>query len=217
MIELYEMLPPWPLLSAFLLASLLLAVTPGPGVFYVVACSLSQGWRAGLASVAGVAFGNLGNAIGAGIGLGALFAMSSTAFWVVKYLGAAYLLYLGLQAIVAARKPRRVASRTPSGRRMLRDGFMVALLNPKTALFFVAFLPQFMTEQHSAIAQSILLGVLFVLIAAITDCMYAALAGLAAAVLRQSDRATAFGNYASGGVFITLGLLTALGGARVKA
>src|SRR5882672_2530306 len=96
-----HVLPSWPLLSAFLVASLILAVTPGPGVFYIVTRSLLQGRRHGIASVLGVALGNLGNAIGASIGLAALFAISALAFTLVKYAGAAYLVYLGAQALRA--------------------------------------------------------------------------------------------------------------------
>ena len=212
-----ELLPAWPLLSAFLLASLVLAVTPGPGVFYVIACSLSQGWRSGLASVAGVALGNLGNAVGASIGLGTLFAMSSMAFSVVKYLGAAYLVIMGVRVILAARRVSARTARMPSSRRMFRDGFMVALLNPKTALFYVAFLPQFMNVPGNVIGQSVLLGTLFVFIALCTDCVYAVLAGFAAPMLRRSSVAAGFGSYVTGTAFIALGLLTALGGTRVKA
>src|SRR6266851_4284300 len=105
-----DLLPAWPLLSAFLVASFILAVTPGPGVFYVVTRSLLQGRRFGLASVAGVALGNLGNAFGASIGLAALFAVSSLAFSVVKYAGALYIIYLGIQAL---RAPEREVTTPP--------------------------------------------------------------------------------------------------------
>jgi len=94
-----ELFPPWPLFSAFLLASLVLAVTPGPGVIYIVTRSLVQGRRSGLVSVAGVALGNLGNACAASVGLAALFAVSSLAFSVVKFAGALYLVYLGVQML----------------------------------------------------------------------------------------------------------------------
>jgi threonine/homoserine/homoserine lactone efflux protein len=100
---------------------------------------------------------------------------------------------------------------------MFRDGFMVALLNPKTALFYVAFLPQFMDMHSNVVGQSILLGTLFVFIAICTDCVYVVLAGLAAPMLRRSSGAARFGSYATGGAFIALGLLTALGGTRAKA
>src|ERR687897_3192846 len=95
----HSLLPSAPLLCAFLIASFVLAVTPGPGVFYIVTRSLMQGRRAGAASVAGVALGNLGNAVGASVGLAALFAVSSLAFTVVKYAGALYLIVLGIRAL----------------------------------------------------------------------------------------------------------------------
>ncbi len=129
-------LPGWPLLSAFLVASFVLAITPGPGVFYIVTRSLAQGPRHGLASVAGVALGNLGNAIGASIGLAALFAVSSLAFTAVKYAGALYLLYLGIQALRTAGANSEPRLAAPAGlRRVFRHGFVVALLNPKTTIF----------------------------------------------------------------------------------
>ena len=99
---------------------------------------------------------------------------------------------------------------------MFRDGFLVALLNPKTALFYVAFLPQFMNMQGDVISQSILLGTVFVGVAACTDCMYAALAGWAAPMLRRSQSVARPAGYVTGGVFITLVVLGALGGARVR-
>ena len=132
-------LPAWPLLVAFAIASLVLAATPGPGVLYIVTRTLAQGRRAGLASVAGVALGNLGNALAASLGLAALLAVSTLVFDIVKYAGAAYLLYLGIKAL---RGSTRIGSATapvaaaPS--RILRDGFVVSLLNPKTALFSAA-------------------------------------------------------------------------------
>jgi len=176
--------PGSPALLAFGAASLVLAVTPGPAVIYVVTRTLAQGRRAGFASVAGVALGNLGNAAGASIGLAALFAVSSLAFSVVKVAGAAYLVWLGIQALRAGRPgasaPAFGAARP---RRVLRDGFLVALLNPKTALFFAAFLPQFIDPAGSAIGQSLGLGALFVAIAAATDAGYVALAGSAAPAL----------------------------------
>jgi threonine/homoserine/homoserine lactone efflux protein len=205
-----DLLPTWPLLSAFLVASLILAVTPGPAVFYIVTRSVAQGRRSGLASVAGVALGNLGNAIGASVGLAALFAVSSVAFTVVKYAGALYLVYLGIQAMRARSNGAiPVAAPGPLGQ-VFRDGFVVALLNPKTALFFTAFLPQFMRTDVDPMVQSILLGSLFVGIAAITDTVYAAGAGAVAPALGRARRIRALGRYLTGGAFIGLALFTAL-------
>jgi threonine/homoserine/homoserine lactone efflux protein len=211
-------LPSGPLLSAFVVASLVLAIIPGPGVIYIVTRSLVQGRSAGLSSVAGVAFGNLGNAIGASLGLAALFAVSSAAFTVVKYAGAAYLVYLGVQALRAPVTEAQAEAPLPSVRlgRIFRDGFVVALLNPKTAVFFAAFLPQFMDPSRPAILQGIALGALFVGIAAITDTAYALAASTVAPVLARAGRLRAMGRYLSGGTFIGLGVLTALGGPRPR-
>ena len=205
----------WPLLLAFLVASLVLAATPGPGVIYIVARTLSQGRGAGLVSVAGVALGNLGNAIGASVGLAALFAVSSVAFSIVKLAGAAYLVYLGFRvlrpAAAAQANPRFGA---PQFGRIFRDGFLVALLNPKTAIFFAAFLPQFIEPGGSAMVQSAVFGAVFVLIAASTDTAYVLAAAAAAPMLGGMKRGAALGRVASASVFIGLGLFTALSGHR---
>ena len=195
--------------SAFLIASFLLAVTPGPGVLYIVTRSLTQGRRLGLASVAGVALGNLGNAIGASIGLAAVFAVSALAFTVVKYLGALYLVYLGVQAMRAPRVAGEAPAPAPvSLGRIFRDGFLVALLNPKTAIFFAAFLPQFMNADSPAIVQSLILGSTFVAIAAVTDTAYALAAGSLAPVFARARGVRATGRYLTGGAFIGLGVYT---------
>lgn len=209
-----DLLPPWPLFSAFLLASLVLAVTPGPGVLYIVARSFVQGRRHGLVSVAGVALGNLGNAVAASVGLAAVFAVSSVAFSVVKYAGALYLIHLGVQMLRAQEQGEAVAVPSESSlRRVFRDGFVVALLNPKTTVFFAAFLPQFLSPDASPMAQSLALGSLFVTIAAATDSAYALAAGVVAPALRGCG-ARRFGRRLGGGVFIGLGIFTALAGPR---
>lgn len=210
-----DILPPWPLLSAFLIASFILAVTPGPGVFYIVTRSVMQGRGHGVASVAGVALGNLGNAIGASVGLAALFAVSAVAFTVVKYAGALYLIYLGIQAIRAPQASGSSPAPEPARLRLIfRDGFLVALLNPKTAIFFAAFLPQFMSAGASPILQSVVLGSLFVAIAAVTDTAYALAAGAIAPVLGRARGVGALGRYLTGAAFIGLGVFTALAGGR---
>jgi threonine/homoserine/homoserine lactone efflux protein len=196
-------------LSAFLIASIILAVTPGPGVLYIVTRSLTQGRRFGLASVAGVALGNLGNAVGASIGLAAVFAVSALAFTLVKYLGALYLVYLGIHAVRAPQPDRASAMPAPASlRRIFRDGFIVALLNPKTAIFFAAFLPQFMNTESPAIVQSLTLGSVFVAIAATTDTAYALAAGALASVLTRARGVRSLGRYLTGGSFIGLGIYT---------
>ena len=204
-----ELLPPWPLFAAFLIASFLLAITPGPGVFYVVTRSLAQGRRSGLASVAGVALGNLGNAVGASVGLAALFAVSSLAFTAVKYVGALYLVWLGVQALRAPAAVATPTSLAPADlRRIFGDGFVVALLNPKTTIFFAAFLPQFVREPGT-LAQTLTLGVIFVAMAAATDSVYAACAGAVRPWLQRATGVARLGRTATACAFIGLGLLTA--------
>jgi threonine/homoserine/homoserine lactone efflux protein len=204
------------LLAAFGLASLVLAATPGPGVLYIVARTLSQGRRAGLASVAGVALGNFGNALGASLGVAALLAVSTLAFNIVKFAGAAYLIYLGIKALRASQAPEAGVAApiaTPL-RKILRDGFVVALLNPKTALFFAAFLPQFIDPLASAAPQSVLFGVAFVAIAACTDTGYVLAASMAAPALGGLKRASTAGRCVTAAIYIGLGLFTATSGTR---
>lgn len=211
-----HLFPTWPLMAAFIIASLVLALTPGPAVIYVVTRTLAQGRRAGLSSVGGVALGNLGNAIGAAIGLAALFAVSSLAFTVVKYAGAAYLVYLGIRALrTSSAEAADVGSDAASHVRIFRDGFLVALLNPKTAIFFAAFLPQFMGTTGSAVVQSVSLGVVFVLIATVTDCFYVLAASTIAPLLGRTRGAGA-GRYITASTFIGLGIFTAMSGGRGK-
>ena len=207
-----------PTLAAFAAASFVLAVTPGPAVLYVVTRTLAQGRAAGFASVAGVALGNLGNAIGASIGLAALFAVSSLAFSVVKVAGAAYLVWLGVQALRSGRPATAgTAFDAPRPARIFRDGFLVALLNPKTALFFAAFLPQFIDPAGSAIGQSVALGALFVAIAASTDAGYVALAGTASPALGRLGRAHGWVRTISAATYFGLaGFALAFGGRAPK-
>jgi len=206
-------LPDWPLLSAFLIASLILAVTPGPGVIYIVTRSLLQGRRAGLASMAGVALGNLGNALAAAVGLAALFAVSSLAFTVVKYAGALYLIWLGMQ-MLRKPAPEAMSNTVVPARHVFRDGLIVALFNPKTTIFFAAFLPQFMNPAVAPLPQSIALGALFVAIAAVTDSAYALAAGSIAPALKRASGMKTFGRQLGGSLFIGLGVFTALTGQR---
>ncbi|MDP3821003.1 MAG: LysE family translocator [Burkholderiales bacterium] len=208
---------------AFLLASFVLAVTPGPGVLYIVTRTLAHGRVAGVGSVAGVACGNFLNAVGAAVGLAALFAVSSLAFTLVKFAGAAYLVWLGvrmLRAPSAAAEPGAPLAPV-SVARLFREGLLVALLNPKTTLFFAAFLPQFMHGEAPAmhgeapaLPQAVGLGAIFVGIAACTDLVYALLAAWFAPRLQRVAGAPAWGRWASGLGLIALGVMSALAGQR---
>lgn len=209
-------LPHGTLLTVFLVASFMLAVTPGPGVLYIVTRSVTQGRRSGLASVAGVALGNLGNALAASLGLAALFAVSAWALELVRYAGAAYLLYLGLRTVMGRSGTRANEWSLAPGqlRRVFRDGLIVALFNPKTTLFFAAFLPQFIARGPDPTLQSISLGAIFVAIAALTDMAYALAAGSLAPFLSRARGIRVLGNYLAGSAYIGLGMFAAISGMR---
>jgi threonine/homoserine/homoserine lactone efflux protein len=180
--------------AAFLLASLILAVTPGPGVIYIVTRTLGQGRNAGLASIAGIALGDFGNATAASAGLAALLSASATAFVVVKLAGAAYLIFLGGKALWARSVAPVTANRIrESPSRLFRDGFFVALLNPKTALFFAALLPQFIDPGASPLRQSLALSGVFVSIAMCTDTIYMLTASALAPAISRRGSSRSFG------------------------
>lgn len=183
-------------------------------MFYIVTRSIVQGRRSGLVSVAGVALGNLGNALAASLGLAALFAVSSLAFAAIKYAGALYLVFLGVQMLRSAPavNPSALPATEPPGR-VFRDGFVVALFNPKTTIFFAAFLPQFLSANDPLMLQSMTLGSLFVVIAAVTDGTYALAAGAIAPAMR-SGRVRRIGRHLGGSVFAGLGVFAALAGSR---
>ena len=199
-------------LGLFALAALLLLVTPGPAVLYIVARSLEQGRRAGLVSMLGVHVGTLVHVAAAAIGVSAVLAASATAFAVVKYVGAAYLIYLGVRRIRDRRSvlATELAPAAPL-RRAFLDGVVVNVLNPKTALFFLAFLPQFVDVGRGAIgAQILALGVVFVLLGLMTDGAYALMAGTAAQWLRAQPRFLVSERWISGGMYIGLGIASVM-------
>ena len=203
-------------LTLFLTATAVLLLTPGPVVLYVVARSMSQGRRAGLVSVLGAELGNSVHAAGAALGLAALLASSAMAFSVVKYLGAAYLVYLGVRKLTSTDANASGAREVPSERlrSIFAQGVLVAVLNPKTALFFLAFLPQFVDPGRGApTAQVLTLGGMFVGLALISDSAYALLAGTFGRWLWSHPRFVRGERYVSGTVYIGLGALAALSSA----
>ena len=177
-------------LALFVVSGLLLNITPGPDNLLIIGRSTSQGARAGLLAALGIACGCFVHVFAAAFGLSAILATSAAAFTVVKLAGAGYLVWLGIQALRGGGPvaPATSAFAAPQYRRIFRDGFIVALLNPKTALFFAAFLPQFIDPAGSAIAQSVAYGAAFVAIAACTDASYALAAGAAAPMLARAGR-----------------------------
>jgi threonine/homoserine/homoserine lactone efflux protein len=204
-----------PTFAAFLFASLILAVTPGPGVIYIVTRTLGQGRKAGFASIGGIALGDLGNAAGASVGLAAVLSASASAFVIVKLAGGAYLVFLGLKALRA--KPAATgAARTIqlSPARLFRDGFFVSLLNPKTALFFAALLPQFIDPGASPLWQSLVLSCIFVSIAVCTDTLYMLMASALSPAIDRRRGSRSYGRYVTAATFIGLGVYAALANPR---
>jgi threonine/homoserine/homoserine lactone efflux protein len=201
-------LPEWSSLGFFVVAALVLLLTPGPAVLYIVTRSIDQGRRAGLVSVLGVHVGTLAHIFAAAAGLSALLAASATAFSVVKYLGAAYLIYIGVRRLLDRSMKSLAAPGEPKRlRRAFLDGVVVNVLNPKTGLFFLAFLPQFVTVSRGHVGEQIVsLGVVFVLLGAVTDSLYALTAGSAAQWLRGKPRFLASERWISGGLYIGLGV-----------
>jgi threonine/homoserine/homoserine lactone efflux protein len=204
------MLAPSQLLP-FVLASFVLCVTPGPGVTYIVTRSLTRGRRAGFGSVLGVALGNAVSATLAAFGLAAVLAASATAFHLVKYAGAVYLVYLGVKVLRSGERPDAEVPRGDQTARIVRDGLAVAALNPKTALFYAAFVPQFVTPGPGATVQALALSFLFVVMALATDSVYALAAGTLAPVIARSGLRR-LGRFVAAGVYVGLGVLTAVSG-----
>ena len=196
----------------FALASLALAVVPGPAVLYIVAQSVQGGRRAGVVSSLGVSTGGMFHVVAAVIGLSAVLSASATAFTVVKLAGAAYLVWLGIRTLLS--RDDRIAGRRaePTLWRTYRQGVIVNVLNPKTALFFLAFLPQFVDPEGSTRGQLAVLGLVFVVIALTTDLIWALVAGTAGSVLRRSRTFLRVQRYVSGTIFVGLGALAATTG-----
>ena len=205
-------------LPVFLLAALVLLLTPGPAVLYIVARSVDQGRLAGFVSVLGIEVGNFAQVLAAALGLSLILVSSALAFSIVKYLGAAYLIYLGVRRLLTrepAHQPKTFQRQ--SLRRIFRQGMVVAVLNPKTALFFFAFLPQFVDSTKGPVSLQLLtLGCLFVLMAIVTDGLYALLAGSIGQWLKGTRAFLRFERYVVGAVYIGLGLTAALAEAKHK-
>jgi threonine/homoserine/homoserine lactone efflux protein len=197
-------------LAFFAAASLALAVVPGPAVLYIVAQSVDQGRLAGLVSALGICVGGLVHVVAATIGLSSLLASSATAFTIVKYAGAAYLILLGIRRLLTREQLEDEVARAPrSRRRLFVDGVVVNVLNPKTALFFLAFLPQFVNPgEGTATLQILVLGLLFAVIALCSDSMWALAAGTLGSWLRRSRWYLGVKRWVTGTVFVGLGLST---------
>jgi len=192
----------------FCLTALALLVIPGPAVLYVVVQGAEQGRRTGLASVAGIHLGTLVHVAAATVGLSALIVASAVAFSAVKYAGALYLVYVGVRKLLGRDEPSlEPGPRRVSYWRAFVRGAVVNVLNPKTALFFLAMLPQFIDADRGGVwSQALVLGLLFVALGLVTDSGYALAAGTVGGVLRRR-RAMRYG---SGAIFIGLGAAAAV-------
>jgi threonine/homoserine/homoserine lactone efflux protein len=199
-------------LALFVGAALLLLVVPGPSVLYIVTQSVSHGRRAGIVSVAGITTGTLVHIVAATVGLSALLASSALAFDVVKYLGAAYLIAVGVRRLAGWERESVLRPRdTRDLGRLYRQGIVVNTLNPKTALFFLAFLPQFVDPGRGMPwLQVLALGLLFAALGFCSDGVWALVAGTLGERLRHSRRFPAVQRYVSGSVFVGLGAVAAL-------
>jgi threonine/homoserine/homoserine lactone efflux protein len=205
-------------LLGFIAAALIILLIPGPGVLYIVTRSLTQGHRAGLVSVVGLSAGALVHVVAATAGLSAILVASATAFGIVKLLGAGYLIYLGVRLLLsqpATDTAADVSAAPRSLRRLFTDGIIVSILNPKIAVFFLAFLPQFVEPHRGQVQQQILLlGLVYVGLALITDSGYALLSGYLRHWVGGRVMQGPVPRYASGVVYIGLGVGTALTGRR---
>ncbi|WP_440098909.1 LysE family translocator [Streptosporangium sp. H16] len=212
-------MPDLPALALFAAATLTLLLVPGPAVLYIVTRSVAQGRSAGLVSVLGIHLGSLVHVAAAALGISALLAASSTGFTIVKYLGAAYLIWLGVRKLMTrSNGEESFEPRTATRSRMFWEGFVVNVLNPKTAIFFLAFLPQFADPEAGPIApQIVLLGLIWTVLGMASDGAFALLASAMAGRLRRSARARRRLDATSGVVYLGLGAVAALGGEHATA
>jgi threonine/homoserine/homoserine lactone efflux protein len=196
----------------FLAAALVLAITPGPGIFYVLTRTLAGGRRDGFLSAGGTLLGGMFHVFAAALGVSAILAASALAFAAVKYAGAAYLVYLGIRMIRSRDFSLKVARRSAL-KGTFRQGIATEVLNPKTALFFLSFIPQFIhPERGHVFAQFVTLGVISVGLNTSVDIAVAFLAGALGSRLRQSTRLIRRQRVVSGLAMISLGVYVAAAG-----
>lgn len=198
----------------FFSAALALNLSPGPDLIYILSQTIAQGRRVGTASALGVCTGALVHVIAAALGLSAILATSALAFSVVKYVGAAYLIYLGIQSLRSAGTSFDVSHiKTPKASpwQAFKQGVLIDILNPKVAVFFMAFLPQFVRPElgHTS-TQIIGLGVLVVLVAIVVEVVFVLAAARTTSILRNNRRLSIWLDRVLGSILITLGIRLAL-------
>jgi len=211
-------MPSWSTLILFATAASILVFTPGPNTLYIIARSVQQGRKAGIVSSLGVEVGTLIHVVAAALGLSALLMSSALAFNLVKYVGAAYLIYLGIKTLLTRDKDMTTRTiKVESLSRAFSQAVLVNLSNPKSAIFFFAFLPQFIHAERGAAATQILcLGAVLVILGFTSGSAYSLLAGSIGSVLRGNLKFLHSQRYFAGSVYIGLGLTTALTGTNRK-
>ena len=206
-------MPEWSTLILYAGAAAILVFTPGPNTLYIIARSVNQGRTAGLVSSLGVEAGTLIHIIAAAFGISALLVSSALAFNVVKYAGAAYLIYLGIKTLLTREKPAAAETvEAKSLRRTFSQAVLVNVLNPKSALFFFAFLPQFLDAERGAAMQILFFGAIVVALGFTSGSLYSLLAGSIGNVLRGNLKFLRAQRYFAGSVYLGLGAATALTG-----
>ena len=196
----------------FIGAVVVLVLVPGPDMAYMLARTVAQGRRAGMLAAIGINAGAYVHVVASVVGLTAILASSAIAFSVVKWLGAAYLMWIGLQALVGKSETISIADGAPTAlsyRKIFWQGFLSDVLNPKVAIFFLAFLPQFVDVRNKTLnvtEQLLLLGVTGNIVAICLNLTLVYLASIATATLRRNERAVAWLNKTAGAVFVGLGL-----------
>ncbi len=195
----------------FLAAASLLILIPGPAVLYIMAKSIEQGYKAGIVSVLGIGVGSLVHITFAAIGISSILLASATAFSIVKYLGALYLIYLGVKKLLEKplhKSPLANIKKQPF-KNIFYEGILVNIFNPKTAIFFFSFLPQFISVERGGNASQILfLGILFTVFAVLSDMMYVLLSVKLSTWFSNSKKYIKRQKNLTGCIYITLGLIT---------
>jgi threonine/homoserine/homoserine lactone efflux protein len=198
-------------IGVFLFAALILAITPGPGILYVMARTLAGGRSAGIVSILGTGAGGLVHVILAAVGLSALLAASAQAFVMVKYVGAAYLLFLGARSLLTARSAGTLRVAPAQGlKRTFLEGALTEMLNVKTALFFLAFIPQFIDHAHAAAPQFVFFGLICLLFNTLADVVVVLLAARLSGYFRNSPEPARAMQYGSGALLLGLGTYVAV-------
>jgi threonine/homoserine/homoserine lactone efflux protein len=200
-------------LSLFIISGLLLNILPGPDSLLIMTRSATQGWRAGVAATMGICTGTMVHVLAAAVGLSAILATSATAFMVVKYVGAAYILYMAVGLLLSKRKDAAAAVTVPPlpYRKIFAQGLLTNVLNPKVALFFLAFVPQFIdADAASKPLAFVVLGCIFNFNGMLWSVFLAVFTGLASARLKVAPGVAQWLNRVTGGLFVWLGIKLAL-------